>query len=317
MISMWMLFAFGAMFGWGFGQGFTKKYINDVSGTKFCLYFVFAVAALNIPLWLKAGAPNPFYTDTGEFAEEFVFWGTFSYVLDGIAWAAYFICIKYAPIAIVGTVAAAYPAIMMVVLYFWMGQNPTAIQWAGGITVVLGCIGLGYTPKSALDKSIDNSHVVPKYWIPLAVLAAFGWGFGFSCLDYTMKSNLPGATEQKQFLLMVLGDGMIMIPFALIFGRKTDTHSWSGIKLAAIPMIFFALGNICMPQAFAADTEGNAGGLIGAISAAYPMVTLAFAYIVLKEKIIAFHWVSIAVVIGGIIVCTGAIEAVNKLMSGS
>lgn len=313
MMSTWMVYAIGAMFGWGLGQGFTKKYISDVSGTKFCLYFVFAVAALNIPLWVRAGAPNPFLTDSGEFAGRFVFWGTFSYVLDGIAWAAYFICIKYAPIAIVGTVAAAYPAIMMVVLYFWMGQDPSGVQWAGGIAVVLGCIGLGYTPKFAVDKSVDNSHVVARYWIPLAVIAALGWGFAFSCLSYTMGSDLPGASESKQFVLMVLGDGLVMVPFALILGRKTDKHSWSGIKLAAIPMAFFALGNICMPQAFAADTEGQFGGLIGAVSAAYPMVTLAFAYIVLKEKIIAFHWGAIAVVIGGIMLCTGAIEAVIAL----
>lgn len=316
MISMWMLFALGAMFGWGLGQGFTKKFINDVSGTKFCLYFVFAVAALNIPLWIKAGSPNPFYTDAGEFTWAFAFWGTFSYVLDGIAWAAYFICIKYAPIAIVGTVAAAYPAIMMVVLYFWMGQDPSALQWAGGITVVLGCIGLGYTPKSAVDETTDDSHVVPRYWIPLAIIAALGWGFAFSCLAYTMGSGLPGATEEKQFILMVLGDGMIMIPFALIFGRKTDTHSWGSIKLAAIPMAFFALGNICMPQAMAADTEGQFGGLIGAISAAYPMVTLGFAYIILKERIIPFHWFAIAVVIGGIMACTGAVQTVLDMISG-
>jgi drug/metabolite transporter (DMT)-like permease len=305
MIPMWMLFAFGAMFGWGMGQGFTKKFINDVSGTKFCLYFVFAVAALNIPLWIRAGAPNPIYTDTGDIAWAFLFWGTFSYVLDGMAWAAYFICIKYAPISIVGTVAAAYPAIMMVVLYFWLDENPTYVQWAGGITVVLGCIGLGYTPKSAVDETIDTSHVVPQYWIPLAILAAFGWGFAFSCLAYTMKSGLPGATESKQFVLMVLGDGLVMVPFALYFGRKTDTHSWSGIKLAAIPMAFFALGNICMPQAMAADTQKQFGGIIGAISAAYPMVTLTFAYIFLKERIIAFHWCAIAVVLGGIVACSG------------
>ena len=111
-MSMWMLLAFGAMFGWGLGQGFTKKYINDVSGTKFCLYFVVAVSVVNLAIWLVGGTPNPFYTDSGEFESAFVFFAIFAYVLDGIAWAAYFICIKYAPITIVGTVAAAYPAIV-------------------------------------------------------------------------------------------------------------------------------------------------------------------------------------------------------------
>ena len=150
----------------------------------------------------------------------------------------------------------------------------------------------------------------------MAVIAAVGWGFSFSCLAFTMGSGLPGATEEKQFLLMVFGDGMIMIPFALIFGRKTDVHSWSGIKLAAIPMAFFALGNICMPQAMAADTEGQSGGLVGAISAAYPMVTLAFAFIVLKEKIIKFHLFAIAVVIAGIMTCTGAVQTVIDMITG-
>ncbi|MCH7534509.1 MAG: hypothetical protein IH948_01965, partial [Bacteroidetes bacterium] len=99
----WALFALGAMLGWGFGQGFTKKFINDVTGTKFCLYFVFAVAVVNITMWTKSGAPNPFLTSEGLFASEFVYWTVGAYILNGIAWAAYFICIKYAPIAVVGT----------------------------------------------------------------------------------------------------------------------------------------------------------------------------------------------------------------------
>ncbi len=307
-----MLFAFGAMFGWGFGQGFTKKYINDVSSTKFCLYFVVAVSVVNLIIWAASGSPNPFYTEAGEFETGFVTYGTLSYILDGIAWAAYFICIKYAPITIVGTVSAAYPAIVMAVLYIWIGQNPTPIMWAGGALVVLGCIGLGYTPKSALDEDIDTSHVVPGIWIPLAVLAAVAWGLAFSCLGYTFSAaaDFEGAEGADIYPLMAIGDAIIMVPFALILGRKTDRHTFEGVKLAAIPMTFFALGNACMPLANAFDTEGLYGGLIAAISAAYPMVTLGFAYIFLKERIIAFHWSAVAVVMTGIMVCTGTVDLI-------
>ena len=312
MISTWMLFAFGAMFGWGLGQGFTKKYINDVSGTKFCLYFVVAVSAVNLVIWVTNGSPNPFFTEAGEFEAGFVAFGTLAYVFDGIAWAAYFICIKYAPITIVGTVSAAYPAIVMAVLYFWIGQDPSPIMWAGGVLVVLGCIALGFTPKSAIDEDVDNSHVVPRIWIPLAVLAAVAWGFAFSFLGYTFSdaASFEGAEGADIYPLMAIGDAMIMVPFALYAGRKTDTHSFEGIKLAAIPMIFFALGNACMPLANAFDTEGLYGGLIAAISAAYPMVTLGFAYVLLKERIIAFHWFAVSVVIAGIVVCTGTVELI-------
>jgi hypothetical protein len=75
-------------------------------------------------------------------------------------------------------------------------------------------------------------------------------------------------------------------------------------------MIFFALGNACMPLANSFDTEGLYGGLIAAISAAYPMVTLGFAYVFLKERIIAFHWLAVSVVITGIVVCTGTVELI-------
>jgi drug/metabolite transporter (DMT)-like permease len=304
-----MLFAFGAMFGWGLGQGFTKKFINDVSGTKFCLYFVVAVSVVNLIIWASNGSPNPFYTEAGEFETGFVTFGILSYLFDGIAWAAYFICIKYAPIAIVGTVSAAYPAIVMTVLYFWIGQDPSSIMWAGGVLVVFGCIGLGFTPKSAIDEDIDNSHVVPGIWVPLAILAAVSWGLAFSCLGFTFSdtANFEGAAGSDIYPLMAIGDAIVMVPFALIAGGKKDTHTFSGIKLAAIPMIFFALGNACMPLANAFDTEGLYGGLIAAISAAYPMVTLGFAYVFLKERIIAFHWFSVAVVMTGIVVCTGTV----------
>jgi len=317
MISTWMLFSFGAMFGWGLGQGFTKKFINDVSGTRFCLYFVVAVSFVNLIIWAANGSPNPFYTKSGEFETGFVTFGTLSYIFDGIAWASYFICIKYAPITIVGTVSAAYPAIVMTVLYFWLGQNPTPIMWTGGVLVVLGCVGLGYTPKSELDEEVDNSHVVPSIWIPLAILAAVAWGLTFSCLAYTFSdvAGFEGARGADIYPLMAIGDAMIMVPFALIAGRKTDTHTFEGIKLAAVPMTFFALGNACMPLANSFDTEGLYGGLIAAISAAYPMVTLAFAYVFLRERIIRFHWFSVAVVMTGIMVCTGTADLIMGYLS--
>jgi drug/metabolite transporter (DMT)-like permease len=315
---MWMLFSFGAMFGWGLGQGFTKKFIQDVSGTKFCLYFVFAVSFVNLIIWVASGAPNPFLTAAGEFETGFVFFGTMAYVLDGIAWAAYFICIKYAPITIVGTVSAAYPAIVMAVLSVWIGQDASPVMWAGGLLVVTGCVFLGYTPKSAVDETIDNSHVVPKIWIPLAITAALGWGFAFSFLGYVMSgpNDYEGAGGADIYPLMALGDALIMVPFALFAGRKTDTHNFAGLKLAVIPMTLFALGNAAMPLANAFDTEGTHGGFIAAISAAYPMVTLGFAYIFLKERIIPFHWFSVGIVMAGIMLCTGSVETIISIFTG-
>jgi drug/metabolite transporter (DMT)-like permease len=185
-------------------------------------------------------------------------------------------------------------------------------MWAGGVLVVLGCIGLGFTPKSAIDEDIDNSHVVPRIWIPLAVLAAVAWGLTFSFLGYTFSdaAGFEGAEGADIYPLMAIGDAMIMVPFALYSGRKTDTHTLGGLKLAAIPMIFFALGNACMPLANAFDTEGLYGGLIAAISAAYPMVTLGFAYVFLKERVIAFHWFAVSVVMAGIMVCTGTVDLI-------
>ncbi|MCH7534510.1 MAG: hypothetical protein IH948_01970, partial [Bacteroidetes bacterium] len=202
----------------------------------------------------------------------------------------------------------------MVILYYWTGASPSALGWSGGIAVVVGCIILGYTPKSAMDENVDNTHVVANIWIPLAVLAAIGWALCFSMGSYIGGADLPGFDVNKQFILMLIGNAIIMVPFALIAGRKTDTHSFNGIKLAVIPMALFAFGDICIPQAFEAEGADQYGGLIGAISGAYPMVTLAFAFVVLKEKIIALHWGAIAFVISGIMLCTGAVEIVWNFM---
>lgn len=308
MIAMWMLLAFGSMFGWGFGQGFTKKYINDVSGTKFCLYFTISASIVYLSWWAYSGSPNPFYTESGELETNFILFATLAYVLDGIAWAAYFICIKYAPIAVVGTVAAAYPALVMAILFVWIGQDTSPMMWGGGISVIIGVILLGYTPKSAMG-DVDNSHVVPKIWIPLAVIAAVGWGVAFSFVGYVFspQAGFEGAQGADIYPLMAIGDTIILLPFALIAGRGKDTHSWAGIKLAIIPMLFFSFGNVCYPLASSFD-DGTHGGLIAAISAAYPMVTLGFAYIFLKERIISFHWMAIGFVMLGIMLSTGSFE---------
>lgn len=282
-IFIWMVPTLLALFAWGLGQGFVKKYISEVSPAQYCLYFVVAKAFVNIGYYFFYGAPAPF----SEGAENVYGLGILAYLLDGTAWIFYFLSILAGPITIVGTLSAAYPAVAVLLGWGFLGETLHVVQYAAVALVIGGCIGLSYSPDGSETK------VIQKRWVPYAVLAILLWGISQTIVRHAY--TLPGASDANMALYNTIGGALTLGVYGLLFGRKA-IHSTQGWFRSIVPMGLMASGDLFVIIALSAGPSS----LVSPISGAYPVVTILFARFILKERILFFHWLCVATVILGL-----------------
>src|SRR5690242_13916324 len=105
----WLVPSLLALFLYGIGQGLVKQWISEIPPARYCLYFIFAKATVNLGYFFTHPHP-PLVTHE---SLNFALTGFGAYLLDGIGWAFYFEAIVSGPIAIIGTLSAAYPALVV------------------------------------------------------------------------------------------------------------------------------------------------------------------------------------------------------------
>ena len=113
--------------------------------------------------------------------------------------------------------------------------------------------------------------------------------------------SLPNADEANMALFNTMGSFLTLGIYGLFFGRKGvhSLHEWS---ISFLPMGLMAAGDLSV--IIAAKTRPVS--IVAPLSGAYPMVTLAFAWMVLKERITKLQWLCIAFLHVGMFLSPGA-----------
>ena len=282
----WLAPTLAALVAWGIAQGLVKKYIGEVSAARFCLYYAIANAIVNATFWALHDAPPPFAAEGRQFA----FWGLLAYVLDGIAWIFYYQSITYGPISIVGTLSAAYPALTVIFARSFLGEELTASQGIGVGAVLLGCIALAYSPPQARND-------VGKRWMIYAGAALLIWGVSSTLIRYAYR--FPGAHEANMALFVALGGLATLGVYGVASGGARGASHAEWLR-AAVPMATMALGSLLVAIAY----KYGPASLVTPLAGAYPVVTLGFAWIVLKERPTPVQWGGIAAVLAGMVLTT-------------
>jgi len=287
----WLAPTLAALFAWGIAQGLVKKYIGEVSAAHFCLYYAIANAIVNTSFWLLSDAPPPFAAGGREFA----FWGLFAYLLDGIAWIFYYQSITYGPISIVGTLSAAYPALTVIFARVFLGEDLTLFQGLGVAAVLAGCMALAYSPPHARVGT-------DKRWMFLAGAALVIWGASGTLIRYAY--GFPAAHEGNLALFIALGGLSTLGVYGVLKGgARGGTHAdW---LRAFGPMATMAVGSLLVAIAY----KHGPASLVTPLAGAYPIVTLAFAWVVLKERPNTLQWAGIAAVLVGMVLTTSVSDA--------
>jgi len=282
-LFVWLTPSLIAVLLYGLGQGFVKKWIGEVAPARFCLYFIVARALFFIPFWAFSDHPSLLAPD----GHTFLALGIFAYLLDGTGWILYFESIIAGPITIVGTLSAAYPALVVVFARIFLGEQLTPLQYGAVIVVIGGCIGLSYSPGGG------DARIVGRRWIPLSFGALLCWATAQTIVKYSY--GLPEADPANMAIASLLGGALTLGSFGLIKGRAGahSVHAWAR---ALVPMLMMAGGDLGVLIA----SQVGPISIVTPLTGAYPVVTLVFARIVLKERISRLQWGFLAAIIGGI-----------------
>jgi transporter family protein len=271
---------------YGLGQGLVKKWIGEVPPARFCLYYVFATSIVNLGFFFSHEHPDLFAPASRQFLE-FVIQ---AYHVEGLSWIRYYQSIVEGPVAIVGTLSAAYPAVTVVFARLFLHEELAAEQYAAVTLVIGGCIGLAYAPASA------QSAMTSRRWIPLSLTALLCWGTSNTLIKFSY--SLPEASEYSLALCSSIGGALSLGVFGLLKGRQ-GPHSLRAWLHSFIPMGMMAGGSLGIIIAARYGPISIVTPLIGA----YPVVTLIFAKLVLKERITRLQYGCIAGIVLGILLC--------------
>lgn len=282
----WLAPTFAALFAWGIAQGLVKKYIGEVSAAHFCLYYAIANAIVNVGFWSLSDAPPPFAAEGREFA----FWGLLAYVLDGIAWIFYYQSITYGPISIVGTLSAAYPALTVIFARTFLGEDLTIMQGLGVGAVLLGCMALAWSPSHARTNTRNR-------WMLYAGAALVIWGASGTLIRYAY--GFPTAHEGNMALFIAIGAVVTLGLYGVLAGAMRGGSRAEWLR-AFGPMATMALGSLLVAIAY----KHGPASLVTPLAGAYPVVTLAFAWAVLKERPTRLQWGGITAVLVGMVLTT-------------
>lgn len=284
----WLAPAFAALFLYGIGQGLVKKWISEVPPARFCLYFVAAKAIVNLGFFFSQSHPAPFAPE----GRAFLAAGVLAYVLDGTGWILYFQSIVAGPITIVGTLSAAYPALTVVFARIFLHETLHPMQYAGVALVISGCLGLSYAPPD------PNSKITSKSWIPLAVMALVLWGAAQTIVKYSY--GLSGSSEVNLALFNTIGGALTLGVFGWLKGRQGE-HSGREWGRSFLPMGMMAGGDLGVILA----TRKGPVSIVTPLTGAYPLVTLGFAALVLKESVTRLQWICIVMILVGMFLSPG------------
>lgn len=285
---VWLTPALCALFLYGIGQGLVKKWISEVPPARFCLYFVAAKALVNLGFFFTQAHPAPFAPE----GRSFLAAGVLAYILDGTGWILYFESIVAGPITIVGTLSAAYPALTVVFARVFLGETLAPLQYMGVTLVIAGCLGLSYAPPD------PDAKVTSKRWIPLAATALVLWGAAQTIVKYSY--GLPQASEVNLALFNTFGGLLTLGVFGWLKGRQ-GAHSGGEWVRSFLPMGMMAGGDLGVILA----TRAGPVSVVAPLTGAYPVVTLGFAALVLKESVTKLQWFCIAMILVGMFLSPG------------
>jgi drug/metabolite transporter (DMT)-like permease len=286
-IFVWLTPALVALLLYGLGQGLVKQWIGEVSSGRFCLYYVLATSLVNFGFFFTQQHP-PFWDPAGR---GFLAVGVLAYLFDGTAWILYFQSIALGPVAIVGTLSAAYPALTIVFARIFLGEHLTSLQYLGVTLVMAGALGLSYSP-TATDGPVAN-----RRWIPLSLLALLCWGTSNTIIKFSY--TLPAANEANLAVCSSIGGALTLGVFGVLRGRE-GAHSVRAWLHSIVPMGMMAGGSLGLIIAASHGPISIVAPLIGA----YPVVTLIYARLVLRESISPRQYACIAGIIVGMLFCS-------------
>ncbi len=276
----WVVPLLAAVICYGLAQGVYKQAL--LSAGQFCLLFVATKTVVSWGAW-AASDRRPF-RDPG--ARSFLRWSLIGQVVNGVGWIFYFVALGRGPAALVGTITAAYTAVTATLAMVFLRERLARAQAIGVALVVVAGMILGHGGGG------DAAGGASAGWLAASLCAMAFWGTAV-CL-FKHAYNQPGADDHRFFVINWAGALVTLLPFGLYDARGARWEAGT-TALGAVIALLYSLGDLGL---FAALRRGPAS-VVSPLSGLYPILTIAYAALVLHEALDAPAWAAVALVLVG------------------
>lgn len=213
--------------------------------------------------------------------------------LIGISgYLCYFESILEGQVAIVGTISAAYPVLVVVGAVLLLAENLSIVQAAGVVAIIGGVMALSYEPNPG------TAHSLNRRSLTFAVLAFFAWGVW----SLTSKVAVEAVSAGNLFGFYIISALTAPVIYAWARRVRPVKSAKESPTAAAWTLAGFALAlNVFGAFAYTYALEGGNASLVVPVTSAYPIVTAMIAVAVLKERVSWPQALALLTVVSGLV----------------
>lgn len=273
----WIPFAIAAIFLYGIGQGLSKEGTSRVGPPV--MLFIFAINAVLVwgGYWLVFRQPveHPVL----------YLYGFSAAFLSALGYVFYYEALAKGNVSVVGTVTAAFPAVTIVLAWLFLGEHLLLPQRIAVFLIVAGIVLFSYEKKTTSGEG--------KGWILFMLLCVLFWG-GWAVLakvavDRIGQPNLLG-------IYACVGPA-VWLPYWLFKSKGKLSVPLRALGRPELAVLFFCFAAISM---YGALRRGYVS-IVTPIVDLYPLVTILYARIWLKERMTRYRGVALILVLVGIL----------------
>jgi drug/metabolite transporter (DMT)-like permease len=263
----------------------------------------FMFAALLLAGLVAARKPSDLRVSRSDFAR----YAVLALTGYGAASICFFFALTYADASVVAVLLYAYPALVTIASWLFLGERPT---WQRGLAVVMTFVGCALV-VGLLGGPVEVS--VP------GVLLGLGAAVGYTLFNLLSDRWLPGRSQLVMmgytFGIAAIGAAVVSIVVALVqmpaasatFADRLSVGFSSLSPAAWEPQAWVLLAAIVVVPTFIAvvlylqGIRGLGPSQAAVISTLEPLFTIALARVVLNEQLVAVQWLGAILVLGGVV----------------
>lgn len=287
MFGPWLLFALIAVFMYGTSQTIVKIAFKDLSvPTMIVINFL-----ITMPIYATLLLASSLQTDLSQAGLQIVSIGFLAALLGRTGYYVYLEALESGPVTIVGSITAAYPAVIAVLALTLLRESITSTQAIGVALVIIGIVALSYASNGHGNEKRLSRKAIIYCAATLAIWGIWGLFAKIALLNLSINSYLG---------LYTLALPIVLSGYIILKGIKIREAlpRWSmPVKIAAISVM---IGQIGLFADTMAVSIGNAS-IVFPMIAAYPIITILEAQTFLNETISRKEVPLIALVIIGIL----------------
>lgn len=264
------------------------KYVIDKLSAPMMVFINFVVTMPIYLLFLGA-----FLLSTGPWMAgvEPIFYGLVAALLGRAGYYTYLEAVEKGPVMIVGSITAAYPAIITILAITFLHETVTAVQAAGIAVIIGGLIGLSLSHEGSGSRSqLSRSSLV----LSLVTLGIWGvWGV------FVKKALLVLPIVYYLGLYAI-----VLPPLFLIYARHKKASGTRMVPKWSVPVVVAVIAAEIGQIALFADTSAVAIGeaaVVFPLIASYPIIMILLAYGFLKERLSRRDILMVVAVVAGIV----------------